>query len=432
MEETKNPQEAQITARLKTLESTYKMLTKTLGETVDNMKSKTNENGEPLYSEEKIEQTTALIKQSIESTKAEYHMLGGNVDNLLAMEVEQPKKKTFKKTTSSSKEAKTPPKTESKVEKPSTKATTTQRDIDYLASKENFDEEGYDLIPLPSKGEGYRSKKAKLPVASLTAYDENILVAPNLYRDNLVLDAILKQKILDDTVDPADLLEGDRETIILYLRKDGYGVEYPITATDDVTGKQFDTVVDLSQIKFRDFKLKGDENGWFDFTLPVCKKEVKFRFLSHRDNLDLQAMEEAEDKGLKKERILDCVDRLNNFLDSEKDLDSDEEEKVRTAIKSLEDWSDNIDTDTAQYTHAVTNRLEREIMSVDGITDRNYIHNFVNGMKVKDSKALRTYISDNEPGLDYNLTIEKPASLGGGSMNVFLQLDTFIFLNTTE
>ena len=50
-------------------------------------------------------------------------------------------------------------------------------------------------------------------------------------------------------------------------------------------------------------------------------------------------------------------------------------------------------------------------------------------MNVRDSSALRRYITDNEPGIDFNVTVEKPASLGGGSLTMFLTLDQFIFLN---
>ena len=53
-------------------------------------------------------------------------------------------------------------------------------------------------------------------------------------------------------------------------------------------------------------------------------------------------------------------------------------------------------------------------------------------MSVQDSSALRKYISDNEPGLDFNLTVEKPASLGGGSMPMFLSLDQYLFLNIAQ
>ena len=71
-------------------------------------------------------------------------------------------------------------------------------------------------------------------------------------------------------------------------------------------------------------------------------------------------------------------------------------------------------------------------MSVDGITDKKYINDFIRRMNVRDSSALRKYMTQNEPGVDYNIEIERPASLGGGSMKTFLQLDQFLFLNITE
>ena len=68
-------------------------------------------------------------------------------------------------------------------------------------------------------------------------------------------------------------------------------------------------------------------------------------------------------------------------------------------------------------------------MSVDGITDKKYIYDFIKKMSVRDSSALRKYIQENEPGVDYNIEIKRPESLGGGSMKTFLQLDQFLFLN---
>ena len=94
--------------------------------------------------------------------------------------------------------------------------------------------------------------------------------------------------MLSKEIDPLDLLEGDREAIILFLRASGYGNEYPITATDEATGKEFDAVVDLSKLKYKEFNLKGDSNGWFSFTLPVSGKEIKFRFPTHRDVIMLE------------------------------------------------------------------------------------------------------------------------------------------------
>ena len=81
------------------------------------------------------------------------------------------------------------------------------------------------------------------------------------------------------------------------------------------------------------------------------------------------------------------------------------------------------------FTNAMTNRMELCVMSVNGVTDRTFIANYVRNMRVKDSSALRKYINENEPGLDYNIEVEKPASLGGGSVTVFLTIDQYVFLN---
>ena len=40
----------------------------------------------------------------------------------------------------------------------------------------------------------------------------------------------------------------------------------------------------------------------------------------------------------------------------------------------------------------------------------------------------RKYIIDNEPGIDYNIKVKRPDSLGGGYIDTFLQLDQFIFI----
>ena len=52
---------------------------------------------------------------------------------------------------------------------------------------------------------------------------------------------------MNPAVDPKDLLPGDRDAIILWLRATGYGNEFPVTVTDNETGKEFTTNIDLSQ-----------------------------------------------------------------------------------------------------------------------------------------------------------------------------------------
>jgi hypothetical protein len=121
---------------------------------------------------------------------------------------------------------------------------------------------------------------------------------------------------------------------------------------------------------------------------------------------------------------------LDTLIENEKEVSKDDKIKIRQAIRTIEKWGENKDEENAlKYNHALTNRLNLLIMAVDGITDKKYIYDFIRKMNVRDSSALRKYISQNEPGVDYNIEIKRPESLGGGSIKTFLQLDEFLFLN---
>lgn len=425
----------QVEKALKQLKCSYDMYEKTKKETEKRMKEMLLPDGTKKYTEDDIKKELDLINEAENDVITQYKNLGGSEEDL--------KKKAKKKVTAISAEDTSKTVLEmmkdmdtdrKKALDDAVGATATQLEQTYIPAKGDYDPTAaFDVIPLPSKGEGYKDKIAKMSVAYLTAYDENMIVSPNLYRDNLILDYILQEKILSKEIDPMDLLEGDREAIILFLRASGYGNEYPITATDDVTGKEFNTTVDLSQLKYKEFKLKGDSNGWFSFTLPVSKKEIKFRFPTHRDNVILEKMQDSEENKTKKDSIANLVKTLDTFIESDKEITNDNKIKVRQAIRTIENWGNDMDEEDAQkFNHTLTNRLNLLIMAVDGITDRKYISDFIRKMPVRDSSALRKYMTNNEPGVDYTITVQKPESLGGGSITTFLQLDKFLFLNISD
>ena len=300
--------------------------------------------------------------------------------------------------------------------------------VDTLKIKKNGIK--YDVIPLPSKGECYKNKTKKIPVAYLTAFDEDLIVSPNLYKDGTFLDYMLKMKIMTNEIDPDDLLPGDRDAIILWLRGSSYGPEYPVTATDNETGQRFETVVDLSTLGFKEFKLKGDENGYFTYELPVSKDVVKFKFLSYKDMKSLEKDEENENLRLKKSKITEINNELREFMADDSDIDRKLKVRLNEAFATIDEYANSIDVDdNIAFSHTVTNKMIKSIVSINDITDRKYINEYVMYMSVKDSSELRKYITNNEPGVDFNVTVEKPASLGGGSATFLLALDQFIFLN---
>lgn len=425
----------QVEKTLKQLKCSYDMYETTKKQTERKMKEALHKDGTKKYTSEDIKNELALITEAQNDVVSQYVMLGGKEEDI--------RKKTRKKADTSSRESVNKTVLEmmqgmeddrKAVLDSAVSATATRLEQSYIPTKGTYNSDAtFDVIPLPSKGEAYADKIAKMSVAYLTAYDENMIVSPNLYRDNLIIDYILQEKLLSKEIDPMDLLEGDRDAIILFLRASGYGNEYPITATDEATGKEFEAVIDLSKLTYKEFNLKGDSKGWFPFTLPVSGVEVKFRFPTHRDIVMLEKMQAAEDNQAMKESITKYVETLDLFVESDKELSRDEKIKVRQAIRTIESWGDNMDDENQlKFNHTLTNRLNLLIMAVDGITDRKYISEFIKRMNVKDSTALRRYMNQNEPGVDFNIEIERPASLGGGSFKTFLQLDQFLFLNIAD
>ena len=175
-----------------------------------------------------------------------------------------------------------------------------------------------------------------------------------------------------------------------------------------------------------------NNNGCFDFILPVTQDKIKFRFLTHGDIKQIEEIEKEEQNNVKKERLTRIVEELNTFIENDDKLTKDEKIKLYEAKRNINKWSEKIEVDNELgYTHTLTNRLELSIVSINGEEDREYISEYVNNMNVRDALAIRRYISENEPGLDYTVTVERPESLGGGSMPVFLSLDEYVFLNVS-
>jgi len=431
--------EVQRQKDLKMLKNSYLMYENTKRDTEKNMKNAYDSEGNKMYTDEKIKEELDLITEAQSDVIKKYVNLGGDVEELKTIK-RVPRKNNSKQINTLFEKYETEDRAKKEYESQlqarnmevmKEQPTPTETVIENkLTPKSEYNPQAaFDVIPIPSNGECYRNKINRIPVAYLTAYDENMIIAPNLYRDNKIIDMMLKEKVLDSRIDTYDMLEGDREAIIIFLRASGYGNEYPITAKDNETGEEFDTVFDLSKLSFKPFKLKGDENGWFDYTLPVSKKQIKFRFLTHKDLVLLDEAEKEESKGGIKEKIRDYVENLDRFIDEDETLEKAEKVKVRQAIRTIENWEDKIEDESPEFTHSVTNRLELSVMAVDGVTDRKMVRDFIRNMNVRDSSSLRKYITENEPGIDYNIEVEKPESLGGGSMKVFLQLDQYLFLN---
>jgi hypothetical protein len=291
----------------------------------------------------------------------------------------------------------------------------------------------YDVIQLPSNGQCYRNKIDRVPVAYLTAYDENIIMSPNLYKDGLVIDFLLKNKIVNKEIDVDDLVSGDVDAIVLFLRATSYGPEFPIVVNDPETGEQIDTTVDLTTLKPKEFKLIGDENGWFEYITPIKKDVIKFRYMTRKQEKQLRKATELENYGTKAHMLDTERETLLASLIGDNNISENEKKVIKSPTAVMESWSKKLKKlNDSQFTRMMTNAMQLQVMAVNGNTDREFIRKYINQMPARDSLMLRKYINDNRPGINFDIEVERPESLGGGSFKTFLNWDDSVFLNISD
>lgn len=225
----------------------------------------------------------------------------------------------------------------------------------------NF-EAPFDVLPLPSRGLLYPGRPDSVKVEFLTASDENILTSPNLIRSGKVLDILLQKKIKSSEIPYEQMLIGDRNAIMIWLRATGYGEMYPVKMTDPTTGEEFETEIDLSALGTRQLTAQPDENGEFSFDLPRSKKKIKFKLLTVADETAISKKTEQRNK----------------------------------ATKSL-------------ISNALTYRLQAQIKEIDGNRDPNIIAKFIEVMPAYDSLKFREYSDEIEPGVELEVEVEGPS-----------------------
>ena len=121
---------------------------------------------------------------------------------------------------------------------------------------------------------------------------------------------------------------------------------------------------------------------------------------------------------------------IKSALKVDNTLDDAERQKMISCAQDIDMWVKKLDdSGTISVSKFITNRMEMQIMEYDGNTDRKFIHEAVKRMPSMDALKLRRYILDNEPGMDFNVEIKRPESLGGGSFTTFLEWDDTIFFN---
>ena len=217
----------------------------------------------------------------------------------------------------------------------------------------------YDVVELPSRGIHYTNKRKSVRVAYLTAADENILSSPSFLNTNTVIPELFKRKILDRDFPIDEIVEEDKQAILIFLRNTAFGSEYTLTTYDPKTENEFNTTINLETLKIKDFNLSENSDGEYSYYLQRSKVDVTFKFLTKKQE--------------------------------------DEIDKIK------DNWSGN------GVAPIVTKQLEMMIKSFNGVKDALKIRSFIEMMPIRDSQEFRKFIQDNKPGLDLTQQVTTPS-----------------------
>lgn len=218
-----------------------------------------------------------------------------------------------------------------------------------------------EFVELPSGGRFYPEdhpfcNQETIEIRYMTAKDEDILTNQTLLRKGVALERLLENILSNSNVDPASLLIGDRNAIVIAARKTGYGPLYNTAVECPTCAEKVHYSFDLNETNIYcgdehgDKEITATANGTFVVTLPLTKVDVEMRLLVGKD-----------------------------------------QSEISTAVQNKKD---------SIFENVLTSQIERLVVSLNEEVDRNVISKFVELMPAYDSRYLREAHAAVTPSVD--------------------------------
>ena len=223
-----------------------------------------------------------------------------------------------------------------------------------------------ETVKLPSMGRFYPESSqlygvTELEIKHLTAKEEDILSNEENIASGQVFDMLLSNILIDKSINPADLLEGDKTALLIAARITGYGSKYVASGECPSCKKINNFTFDLEKC------LEIPE-----YVLPegVREEDGIFRFNIDMNNLEF---------GVK---VMDGQDR--DYLSEQKNRR--EELKIN--------GSETIDF------------LNMVVVEVNRITDRASLNQLFEVLPIADVRKIKTIYSKITPSVDFVQEVE--------------------------
>jgi len=224
-------------------------------------------------------------------------------------------------------------------------------------------------VELPSGGRYYQEGhplhgKDTVEIKYMTAKEEDILTSQNLLKKGLAIERLLESVILDKSINPRNLLVGDRNAILVAARITGFGPEYLTQITCPACNTNTEYEFDLTDTTTKEVTIsegvQQTDSGTYVVELPVTGVHVEVRLLNGTDEANLTALQETKRK------------------------------------KKLPETP-------------MTDQLKAIIASVNGNSEREIISQFISVAPSRDTRYLRKVYAELTPNIDMTFEFECPS-----------------------
>ena len=240
-----------------------------------------------------------------------------------------------------------------------------------------------EFVELPTKGKFYSQNHPlcgaeTVEIKYMTAKETDLLTSKTLLKKGVAIDRMLQSILVDSSIKVADLLVGDKNAILVAARISGFGASYDANITCKNCGTTCEQHFDLSEVEQKDLEedIEFTDDGTFFIDLPQSKIRAECKLLTGVD----------EDKLMKK---------------------VEKKRKLKLAESLL------------------TDQLKLIIVSLEGITERGPVENFVDVMPAMDSNYLRKQYERVKPDVDLSYLFECESC--GANNNVSIPFSTNFF-----
>ncbi len=209
-----------------------------------------------------------------------------------------------------------------------------------------------EFVELPSGGRFYGEGhplhgQDTIEIKYMTTKQEDILTSQTLLKKGVAINRMLQSLLVTPELDVKDLLIGDKNALTVAARISGYGPDYKVQLTCPSCNHVGEAAVDLQQsitvvdgTDWGELAIENGENNTFIITLPKTGVRQQVRLMNGHD--EARIVEEAK-----------------------------KQKKHKLAVSTLSD------------------QMKRVTVSVNDITDRARISDFISKMPALDARYFR-------------------------------------------